>query len=167
MKTSNNELLCRNLKNSYTSRRVVKGNTEFPLKGDSEAPEGQSPYGQVGSRFIGNNLGGLLLLTIITSMLMSFICVTLTAVCLNQSIITQKEIERKSAINLTRAGFEYISNLLYYTPVDVLVQGTGWSNNAGVYSTTLPGHNDVTISLMPNANNQINVPWRIEVKKMY
>jgi len=43
MKTSNNELLCRNLKNSYTSRRVVKGNTEFPLRGDSEAPKGCNP----------------------------------------------------------------------------------------------------------------------------
>lgn len=59
-----------------------------------------------------NNKAGALLLTIIASMLISFTCASLAVLSLNQSMLIENEIKRKTALNAIRAGYEYAYNRL-------------------------------------------------------
>lgn len=100
--------------------------------------------------------GGILLYAIIVSMVISFTCATLAALSLNQSVMTEREIQRKQAANLVRAGFEYA--------YDQLQSG----NITGPYTATLPGHNNVNIIISNRqSTDPAGVNYRIEVSTSY
>lgn len=102
---------------------------------------------------IRDNSGGMLLFAIITCMVISFTCVTLMAVGLNQARMTEMEIQRKQALNLVRAGYEYA--------YDSLGRGETPANS-------LPGHPDVLITIeTPGQGDPAGVNYRIEVSTVY
>lgn len=100
--------------------------------------------------------GGMLLYAIIVSMVISFTCAALTAVSLNQSIITEREIARKQAANLVRAGFEYAYDQL----------GRGIVNGPGTIN--LPGYNNVSITISNRqSGDPAGINYRIVVNTEY
>lgn len=59
-----------------------------------------------------DNLGGALLFTIVTSLVISLTSATIVAIMLNHSLQTEYENKRKEAFQLVRAGYEYVYSLL-------------------------------------------------------
>lgn len=77
--------------------------------------------------------GAMLLYAVITSMVISFICVTIVMLMLNQNIIAENEVKRTEAYHLARAGLEYAYEML----------GSGLA-----VPTNLPNHPEVNIEVL-------------------
>ncbi len=59
-----------------------------------------------------DNKGGMLLFTVVATLVMSFTCATLATLMLNERLLIDQEIKRKEAMNIARAGMEYAYDLM-------------------------------------------------------
>jgi hypothetical protein len=87
---------------------------------------------------IKDSSGGMLLFTIISTMVISLIAATLVIVSLNHYRIADNECKRQEAIQLAKAGFVYA--------YDLMASGT----SAVDIPQTLPGHPEVMITVSPD-----------------
>lgn len=118
---------------------------------------------------VSNNKGGMLLYTIIMTTVISFVCATLVAIGLNQVITSEMGCKRIEAIQLSRAGLEYIYDMLFSaTPDELVAGGTINDDGDGTYSTSLAGYSNVSIEINPiGTDDPMGVNYRIEVITEY
>jgi hypothetical protein len=82
-----------------------------------------------------NSSGGMLLYTIITTMVVSLIAVTFVLISLNRYRIADNECKRQEAIQLAKAGFVYV--------YEQLANGVPLAE----VSMQLPGHPEVIVNI--------------------